>query len=206
MKIGQLRIIRNVLGDVYGYGWPLLMFRAVARKRQVLSRTQWGQVKSRESDFVKRFALSSAIYLELIDRLGKHKAFEAMRRIMVPIGCNEQWSHMKSLKTSEMTPMGRLTAFNHLMDEKGAPQFNRREYVECRDDVCHFIITRCVFYDFFVEAGTPELTELFCEVDRAFFPEAFPEFDFHRGESWENTIACGKEYCTFIFEQRSHST
>jgi hypothetical protein len=93
-------------------------------------------------------------------------------------------------------------AFNNLMDKKGAPQFNKREYVKQNNNICHFIITRCVFYDFFTEAGTPELTRLFCEVDREFFPGAFPDFRFYRDGSWENTIAYGKNQCEFVFERK----
>jgi hypothetical protein len=69
--------------------------------------------------------------------------------------------------------------------------------------MCHFAITRCVFNDFFTAVGTPELTRLFCDVDRRFFPEAFPGLRFHRGGSWENTIACGQDHCEFVFERRA---
>jgi hypothetical protein len=53
------------------------------------------------------------------------------------------------------------------------------------------------------ETGTPELTQLFCEVDIEFFSQAFPEFKFHRGDSVENTVAYGKDHCDFIFEKKS---
>jgi hypothetical protein len=59
-------------------------------------------------------------------------------------------------------------------------------------------------YDFFTEVGTPELTRLFCEVDREFFPRAFPDLRFYRGDSWENTIAYGKNQCEFIFETKQN--
>ena len=53
-------------------------------------------------------------------------------------------------------------------------------------------------------ASDPDETlgKLFCEVDREFFPEAFPDFRFHRGDSWDNTIAYGKDHCDFIFEKK----
>lgn len=125
-----------------------------------------------------------------------------MREILIPIGCNEQWNHLQSLGISNEEPMKRLRAFNDLMDKEGTPQFNKREYVEQSDNICHFVITRCIFKDFFTEAGTPELTKLFCEVDKEFFPKAFPDFKFHRGSSWENTIAYGRDHCEFIFEKK----
>jgi hypothetical protein len=206
MKAGELRRVQRVLGDAMGWRWPFLVLKCLARRRAILGSTQWARANSGEAAFVKRFSLASALYLEIADRMGEQQAFDAMRRILVPIGCDEQWTHMKSLRSTAGTPMGRLMAFHDLMDEKGAPRFNKREYVERSDHVCHFAITRCVFHDFFTQAGTPELTKLFCEVDREFFPAAFPEMEFHRGDSWENTIAYGKESCTFIFELREDRT
>jgi hypothetical protein len=99
-------------------------------------------------------------------------------------------------------PMEQLMAFNDLMDRKGAPRFNKREYVKQDDDTCYFVIKRCVFKDFFTEAGTPDLAKIFCEVDREFFPKAFSDLKFHRGSSWENTIAYGREHCEFMFERK----
>jgi hypothetical protein len=40
-------------------------------------------------------------------------------------------------------------------------------------------------------------------VDRVFYEKAFPELLFHRGDSWENTIAYGKDHCDFIFELKT---
>ena len=57
--------------------------------------------------------------------------------------------------------MEKLMLFNDLMDRKGAPRFNKRVYIEKSKDICHFIIKRCIFYDFFIEVGTPELTKIF---------------------------------------------
>ena len=204
MKIRELKIIRDVLSDVVGWTWPFLVLKGLVRRRAIFASTQWAGEKGGESDFVKRFSLTSAIYLELVDRVGIQEAFDAMRHILVPIGCNEQWTHLRSLGNLAETQMGQLMAFHDLMDKKGAPQFNRREYVERSDKICHFAITRCVFHDFFTQAGTPELTKLFCEVDREFFAAAFPDLNFHRGDSWENTIAYGRKFCTFIFEQAGH--
>jgi hypothetical protein len=200
MNVGEIRVVKDVLSEVVGWKWPYILIKGLARKKAIFASTQWAKERDSESSFVRRFSLPSALFLELADRIGRQEAFAAMRRILVPIGCSEQWSHLRSLKDSATTPMRRLMAFHDLMDERGAPQFNRREYVERSDNTCHFVITRCVFNDFFTEAGTPELTRLFCEVDSEFFPAAFPEFTFHRGHSCENTIAFGEDRCEFIFE------
>ena len=203
MKTKEVKIINSVLSKEIGWSWPLFLVKSLVRGNAIFKKTHWAEVKDRESVFVKRFSLACAVYVGLLEKVGKEKAFAVVRNILVPIGLNEQWNHLNSLRLSEYTGMARLMAFNDLMDKKGAPQFNRREYVKQNTNICHFIITRCVFYDFFTEAGTPELTKLFCEVDREFFPEAFPDFSFGRGNSWENTIAYGKDHCDFIFEKKS---
>jgi hypothetical protein len=149
---------------------------------------------------VKRFSFVAALFLELQKKLGEAKVFEIMKSILVPLGSNEQWGHLQSLVRTAEKPMEWLMDFYDLMDQKGVPRFNTREYIQQNDAICHFVITRCVFHDFFIEAGTPSLSKLFCEVDREFFPKAVPELNFHRGGSWENTIAIGKDHCEFIFE------
>ena len=65
--------------------------------------------------------------------------------------------------------MERLMAFNDLQDKIGVPRFDRREYIKQNDNICHFIITRCIFCNFFSEAGTPELTKIFCEKSAKIF-------------------------------------
>ena len=125
-----------------------------------------------------------------------------MRKLLVTLGCEEQWSHLNSLDLKGKGPMEKLMAFNNLMDEKGAPQFNKREYLKRNNTICHFIIKRCIFKDFFTEVEMAELTKLFCEVDKEFFPKAFPEFEFSRNGSCENTIAYGKDHCEFVFERK----
>lgn len=201
MKVEEVKIIKYVLSKEIGWLWPLFMVKCLMRANAIFMKTRWANAKDRESEFVKRFSLPCSIYIELIETIGKENAFEAMKKMLVPIGCNEQWNHLNSLSLSEDSGMVGLMAFNNLMDKKGAPQFNRREYVKQNNNICHFIIARCVFYDFFTEVGASELTGIFCEVDREFFPAAFPSFRFHRGNSWKNTIAYGKDHCDFIFEK-----
>ena len=202
MKIKEAKIIKSVLSEEIGWSWPLFLVKSLIKGKAIFRKTRWAKTKSAESKFVKRFSLACAVYVGLGEKIGKEKAFEVVKSILVPIGVNEQWNHLNSLRLSKNTGMARLMAFHNLMDKKGAPQFNRREYVKQNSNICYFIITRCVFYDFFTEAGTPELTKLFCEVDREFFPAAFPDFKFDRGSSWENTIAYGKEHCDFIFTEK----
>jgi len=196
----EFNLIKSILSKEIGWIWPIFLLKCMIKKRSIFNKTHWIGKKNDETKFVKRLSLASAIYLELQNGFDKNKAFEIMREMLIPIGCNEQWNHLKSLNLKSKASMDKLMAFNDLMDEKGAPKFNRREYIRQDENICHFVIKRCIFKDFFTEAGTPELTKLFCEVDREFFPKAFPEFKFHRNGSWENTIAYGKDHCEFVFE------
>jgi hypothetical protein len=203
MKIREVKIIKSVLSKTIGWSWPLFLVKCLIKGNAIFGKTHWAEVKSQELRLVKRLSLVCALYVGLGDKTGKEKAFEIMKKMLLAIGCSEQWNHLNSLNLSKDSGMVGLMYFNDLMDKKGAPQFNKREYVKQNNNICHFIITRCVFYDFFTETGTPELTRLFCEVDREFFPRAFPDFRFYRGTSWENTIAYGKDRCDFIFEKES---
>ena len=203
MKRKEIQNIKSILRASIGWSWPIVLVKALFRKNALFSKTRWSNTGGSEAEFVKRISIASALYIELGKRIGKEKAFEVLDDLLVSIGCNEQWDHLNSMDVIEGSGMERLMAFNNLMDQKGAPRFNKREYVTQDEDTCHFLITRCVFHDFFTETGTPELTKLFCEVDRRFFPEAFPDFRFHRGDSWENTIAYGKNHCEFVFQKRS---
>jgi hypothetical protein len=203
MKLKEIQIIKSILSASIGWSWPVVLLKALTRKNAVFSKTRWSNTRGSESEFVKRISVAPALYIELGERIGRDKAFEVMEELLVSIGCEEQWDHLNSMDVAKGAGMKQLMAFNKLMDQKGAPRFNKREYVRQDENVCHFLITRCVFNDFFTEAGTPELTKLFCQVDRKFFPEAFPDFTFHRGDSWENTIAYGKDHCEFVFQKKS---
>ena len=202
MKIEEIKIIKSVLSKEMGGSWPVFLIKCLFRNKSIFNKSHWSKSEGSESEYVRRLSFASAVYLELQTKFGKEKAFEIIKNILIPIGYNAQWEHFQSLEVSGKKPMKKLMAFNDLMDRKGAPQFNKRIYKKQDDNICHFVIKRCVFKDFFTEVGTPELTKLFCEVDREFFPKAFPEFEFHRGSSWENTIAYEKDHCEFIFERK----
>ncbi len=203
MNSEESKILQSVLREQVGWVWPIVLIKSLFNNRSIFNKSHWSKSEGAEADFVKRFSLAASVYLELQAKFGQVKAFEIMTNILIPIGCNEQWKHFQSLEVDGKKPMEQLMEFHELMDRKGAPQFNERTYIKQDDTVCHFVITRCIFYEFFSEVGTPELTKPFCEVDREFFPKAFPGFTFHRGGSWENTIAYGMDHCEFIFEKKN---
>ena len=196
--------IISALNSEVGFSSPVLLVTSFLKRNIVFKQTRWASdsVSKQESAYAKRFAMASALYITLGTKVGKKKAFGVMRHLLVPIGCNAVRKHFNSLNLSGLSGMPRLNAFNALMLKNDEAKHNVREYVISNDTTCHYIIKRCVVYDFFVEAQTPELTRLICDVDKEFFPQAFPDFIFDRGDSWENTIAYGKKHCDFVLKKK----
>ncbi len=201
MKIKEIKIIKSVLSKEIGWLWPIFLARCLIRKNAIFKKTHCAKIKNAESELAKRLSLVAISYIELKAKSGKEKAFEIMRKIIVPIGCNEPLALLQSLNISRKKPMELLISYLDLVDKKGVGRFGNMEYVKRNNNICHRVVTKCPFYNFFTEAGTSELTKLFCEVDKEFYSKAFPELKFHRGSSWENTIAYGKDHCEFIFEK-----
>jgi hypothetical protein len=202
MSLGEIRIIASVLSSEIGWSWPLVIVKCLLRKESIFKETPWAGHTDEEARFAKRLCLSAALHRDLTQRIGKERAFETMRRILVPIGCQEQLSNVSSLHPEDTDPIDRLWAFYEFMGIGGVGQFVDRSLVEKTNDVLHYEVRGCFFERFYREVGTPELTQFFCEVDTEFFPRAFPEFEFHRGTSLENTVAYGKDHCEFFFERR----
>lgn len=198
MKIKEGIIVYRVLSKEYGSKWPALLIKSLRRKSELLKKAKWSTTE--EMEFVKRLPLVSAFYLELASISGVEKAIDIMRSIIVPIGLNESMEGFRTLKDDYSTPMEHLVSYLDYVDEKGVGRFCDRKYLKKNDVVSHRVVTKCPFNKFFREAGTPELTQLFCEVDRVFYEKAFPGLVFHRGDSWENTMAYGKDHCDFISE------
>lgn len=194
-------IVKKVLKKELGWAWFFFLFRCLLLSKSLFKNSRWGKLKNAESNFIKPYAVVAMLCIKLKKKLGMEKAINAMRNIIVPLGCNQQNALMNSINITDDEPMKRLMAFNNLMDIKSATQFNDRLYIKKTNNICHFKIRRCIYKDFFDAVNTPELTQLFCEVDKEFFIPAFPKFKVHRGSSWENTLAYGKKECDFIFEK-----
>ena len=204
MKLNEIRTIASILNKGIGWSWPAFLLKCLQRKRTVFANTPWATEKGEEAQFAQRVCLSVAVYLNLMDRLGKERALEMMRDILVPIGSREQLQNVKSLSIQGDDDMERLLSFYDLMGRAGIGRFVERTIVEQSDNVLSYEVRNCLFSRLYNETGTPELTQFFCEVDRDFFPKAFPNLEFHRGGSWENTVAYGKDHCTFIFEKKAN--
>jgi len=201
MKLSEITIIKSALNKELGLSWLPLLVKCRADTRKIFGQTHWVKEKSIESTLAKRLVISTAIYRELLKRLDREKAFEIMREILVPIGTKEQLGNLDKWGVSQKSGMGKLLAFYDAMGKNGIGQFVKRTVIEKTDNTLSFEVRNCFFKRFYEETGTPELTQLFCEVDIEFFSRAFPEFRFHRGDSLTNTVAYGKDRCDFIFEK-----
>ncbi len=187
------------LNKAAGLSWPFLLLGSLIRSKSIFKETRWAdETDNSEVRYVKRLAIASAIYRILSEKKGEDRAFDLMHDILISFGRITVRKRFHSVNLSGLSGMDRLMAFNNYMTGQDEAKHNNREYLKQDNRTCHYIIKRCVVFDFFNDAGTPELTKLICEVDRHFFPGVFDEFDFTRGESWENTIAYGKPHCDFI--------
>jgi len=202
MRVDEVKIIGSVLGREIGLAWPFFLLKSLRKGNQVFNRTSWARNKRLESAFAKRISFSSGMYLLLKERYGESKAFEIMRQVLVPIGLNEQLRNLESLDVVGEGSMDRLKAFYDFMGKGGVGQFVERKLTESNKHSLKYKVRGCLFDRFYREAGTPELTKLFCEVDTEFFPKAFPDFKFYRGDTFENTVAFGRDHCDFMFELR----
>lgn len=203
MKMKEVKIIKSVLSKKIGWSWSIFLIKCLHRSRWIFGSTTWAKKEGAKADFAKRLSFGSALYLELQKKFDKEKAFEITKNILVRIGCDEQWENLNSLGVSDKGPMERLLVFYAFMGTSGVGNFVNRKLVKANINILHYEVRNCLFVRFYKEVGTPELAKLFCEVDRNFFPDAFPEFRFHRGDSWENTEAYGKNHCEFIFEKET---
>ncbi|NTU84990.1 MAG: L-2-amino-thiazoline-4-carboxylic acid hydrolase [Chloroflexales bacterium] len=202
----SITTVRRVLRGELGWIWPVFLLGCVVRQRVLLARTRWAApgVPRAEARYAGRLALASAVYLSLSARLGQRRAYAVMRHLLLPIGIALPRGVLARMTVSATTsPMERLMAFQRRMQQSEGGRFNTRVYDTCDATTCAYRITRCVVVEVFTATRTPELARLICDVDRVFFAEAFPEFGFSRGDSWENTIAYGKPHCTFTLALRT---
>ena len=203
--VSTIATIRGVLRSQLGRRWPLFLLGCAVRGRALIASTRWATaaVSRAEARYASRLALASAVYLSLSTRIGQPRAYNLMRQLLLAIGCMAPRRVLTSMNDPPTSAMDRLMAFQRRMQQSDAGRFNTRVYRTVDATTCHYTITRCIVSEVFTAAGTPELTRLICEVDRVFFAQAFREFAFSRGDSWENTIAYGRQCCEFILTLRT---
>jgi hypothetical protein len=199
MKPKENKIIKALLREEIGRYWPIFLVKCMIEKKKIFQSTPWAKENSLEAKFVKRLSLSCALYFKLQKKFDKQKSFEIMKKIIIPISLIEM--NQLKIELPEKDSMESLLAFFVFIGIQGVGRFVKRKIVKANNTLLEYQVKNCIFVRFFNEVGTPELAKLFCEVDEVFFPKAFPDFKFYRGDSFKNTEAYGKDCCRFIFEK-----
>ena len=200
MELKEKKLIKSVLNKYLKNSWFPFFIKCLVEKNAIFKKTHWSKEKGIEAKFAKRLSLTVAIYNRLEKIFNEKKAFKITSEIVIPTGCSEQIKNTESLNVSNKEPMEQLLSFYGFMGISGVGRFVDRKLIKANNDFLHYEVRNCFFSRFYYETDTPELTKLFCLVDNEFFPRAFPDFKFHRGDSIENTMAYGKKFCTFKFE------
>jgi hypothetical protein len=153
------------------------------------------------ADLVELATLPLWVYLNLAKRIGKDKAFEIMR-VVILTGGVAQWN-----LTYESIEKPRT--FENLCDQElevnkiGFTRWNTLEVVERTNQRFAIKITRCLYHELTTSVGAPELTPIVCQIDNAGFNSYLPdEIIFQRGGPGHR-IADGSKECTFIWEHHA---
>ena len=151
-------------------------------------------------ELVDLAALPTWVYLNLRERIGQHKAFEIMRVALLTGGTAAQ--------NLQFNTVDKERTFQNFADmeiennRSGLVRWNDMKVVERTERRFEIKITRCMFHEFSVHVGAPELTPVVCQIDNAMFNSYLPEeMTFDRGGVGRR-ISDGHHECNFIWEFR----
>ena len=155
-----------------------------------------------EKDFVDVTALQTWMYLKLKERVGKEKAYEIIRAVVIPVGLAVQEGTMRSVEAPRT--FENFIAFHDRMSREGITRWSRKEVLEHSENRYEWQILNCGFHEFFSNIGVPELTRLMCEIDNAIYNTYLTdEMTFHRGGVGKR-IVDGAKTCRFILERHGN--
>ena len=145
-------------------------------------------------------ALPAWVYLNLKKNIGQRKAFEIMRVALLTGGTAAQNLQFDTVhKERNFRNFADLEIQNN---RNGLVRWNKMEVVERTDWRFEIKITRCMFHEFAISLGIPEMTPIVCQIDNAMFNSYLPdEMTFDRGGIGQR-IADGKRECNFVWELR----
>lgn len=150
------------------------------------------------SELVDLAALPAWVYLRLKKKIGPAKAFEILRIAILTAGTAAQNLQFDTVhKKRNFQNFSELEIENNL---SGLVRWNKMEVVERSARRFEIKITRCMFHEFVVSIGVPEITPIVCQIDNAVFNSYLPdEMTFDR-DGVGRRIADGKRECNFIWE------
>jgi L-2-amino-thiazoline-4-carboxylic acid hydrolase len=138
------------------------------------------------------------VYLNLKRQIGQPRAFEIMRVTLLTGGTAAQ-----NLQFDTVHKERNFQNFSELEIENnrtGLVRWNKMEVVERSARRFEIKITRCMFHEFAISVGIPEMTPVVCQIDNAMFNSYLPdEMTFDRG-LLGGRIADGKRECNFVWE------
>lgn len=145
-------------------------------------------------------ALPAWVYLSLKEEIGQRKAFEIMRVALLTGGTAAQNLQFDTVhKERNFRNFADLELENN---RTGLVRWNKMEVVERTDRRFEIKITRCMFHEFAVHLGIPEMTPIVCQIDNAMFNSYLPdEMTFDRGGIGRR-ISDGQHECNFVWELR----
>lgn len=151
-------------------------------------------------ELIELAVLPAWVYLSLKKRIGQRKAFEIMRVALLTGGTAAQNLQFDTVhKERSFRNFADLEIENN---RTGLVRWNKMEVVERTAQRFEVKITRCMFHEFAVSLGIPEMTPIVCQIDNAMFNSYLPdEMTFDRGGVGRR-IADGKRECNFIWEFR----
>ncbi|MEO6437339.1 MAG: L-2-amino-thiazoline-4-carboxylic acid hydrolase [Tepidisphaeraceae bacterium] len=152
------------------------------------------------AELIELAALPAWVYINLKRKLGPRRAFEIMRVALLTGGTAAQ-----NLQFDTVHKERNFSNFPELEIENnrtGLVRWNTMEVVERSARRFEIKITRCMFHEFAISVGIPELTPVVCQIDNAMFNSYLPdEMTFDRGPLG-GRIADGKRECNFVWELR----
>lgn len=151
-------------------------------------------------DFIKSNIIIAWIYIRLQKLMSKEKAFEVTRVAILTAGLAQQQAGLKCVE--EERTFSNLVKNQKLMKENGVTKLNTMEIIEDNERIYKFKVTRCLFLEFFIHLGIPELTKIFCSIDNAIFSTYLPNKVVFFRNGINDTMADGARECSFIIENK----
>lgn len=155
--------------------------------------------KDLPKDFVEVTALQTWMYIRLKGRIGKEKAYEVLRALVLPAGLAVQQSNFRCVEARRT--FENLITYIQRTNREGPTRWNRVEILEQSEHKYEIRVHNCMFHEVYTQLGVPELTGLMCAVDNAIFNTYLPDrITFHRN-GIGNRIADGASACHFVIER-----
>ena len=150
-------------------------------------------------EFIETSGLIAWLYIRLKKEVGKEKAYEIIRAIVLCIGLAVQQANFRNVEAKRT--FENLVKYQKYGKNEGITKLNKMEIIEQTENRYVFKVTKCMFYEFFKYLDVPELTKIMCSIDNAIFNSYLPEkIIFHRN-GINNRIADGAVECIFVIEK-----